>query len=66
MAIAGGRVLLRAKNQCLGKIEPLGKCHVSGRDGALEGVSWVGGWMRHTGGGQAKGAGVVEQGQNRT
>lgn len=43
MAIAGGRVLLRANHQCLGKTEPPGKCHVLGRDGALEGVSWGGG-----------------------
>lgn len=64
MAIAGGKVLLCANNQCLGKTEPPGKCHMSGWDGALEGVSWSGGCMRHIAGGQAEGAGVVGQGRS--
>lgn len=63
MAIAGGRVLLCANNRCLGKIEPPGKRHVLGWDGALEGVSWSGGWMRHIASGLAEGARAVGQGQ---
>lgn len=66
MAIAGGRVLLRANHQCLGKTEPPGKCHVLGRDGVLEGVSWGGGVDEAHSQGQAEGAGAVGQGQSRT